>query len=136
MNFKYLILLIISVVFFSCKKDDGDTYSEDCAKCTTYEEEIGFIQHAYDPIKTDSMVYDTVVIVAVLDSGTYCIGDQAFAIDFTNNFSNFVTIGGDTFSPNQNSSPIVFLETIDEELLNLMTQNGSCEFLLETSNNE
>ena len=138
MNFKYFIILIASVSLISCQKENSDIYSKECAKCTTYEEEFSLIQYAYDPINMDFMPYDTVAIIAVLDSGTYCIGDQAFAIDFADNFSNFITIGNDTieFDSNQNSSPTVFLETIDEDLLNLMTQNGSCEFAVETGNNE
>ena len=57
-------------------------------------------------------VYNDTFFVAVLNSGIYCLGDSAF--DYT--------IEGDS------QSLVIF----DQELLDLMTQNGYCEFLVDT----
>lgn len=129
MHLKYFLLIIITCSIFACQKEDDviDNYSEECAQCGEYEEEFALITHE---ILNDSIVYDTLPVIATLDSGIYCIGDLAFEIDLEEIGSfNYITIEEDTISPGET----IFLETIDSLLLNLMTINGSCEFLLETN---
>ena len=126
MRLKYLIIISIVSFIFSCnKKDSEEEYSKDCIDCATSEEEVFMLTYTYN---TDSILVpnDTISIIATLDSGIYCIGDLAFELDFDNNFSSpYVTIGNETFDTDQG-----FLGTIDEELIHLMTHNGSCDFIL------
>ena len=128
MHIKYLIIIAFGVLIFSCQKKDSEKeYSKDCIDCASSEEEIFILTHTYN---SDLILVpdDTISMIATLDSGIYCIGDLAFELDLNNDFSYPITIGNDTFY----SAQILFLETIDEELLNLMTQNSSCELILES----
>ena len=128
MHIKYLIIIIFGFLIFSCQKKDAEKeYSKDCIDCTNSEEEVFILTHTYN---SDSILVpdDTISMLATLDSGIYCIGDLAFELDLNNDFSYPITIGNDTVD----SAQILFLETIDEELLNLMVQNSSCELILES----
>ena len=128
MNIKYLIIIAFGVLICSCQKKDVEKeYSKDCIDCASLEEQFSILSYTYN---SDLILVpnDTISVVANLDSGIYCLGDLAFSLDFNNLTSPYVTIGNDTFYTNQS----IFLETIDEDLLTLMTQNGSCEFLLES----
>ena len=128
MNLKYLILGAVFLFIFSCQKKEPEAeYSKDCIDCESAEQEVSILSYTYN---SDLILVpdDTISIIANLDSGIYCLGDLAFELDFNNLTSPYITIGNDTFYSNQS----IFLETIDEDLLTVMTQNGSCEFVLES----
>ena len=128
MHIKYLIIIAFGFLIFSCQKKDAEKeYSKDCIDCASSEEEIFILTYTYN---SDSILVpdDTISMIATLDSGIYCIGDLAFELDLNNDFAYPITIGNDTFY----SDSIFFIETIDEELLNLMVQNSSCELILES----
>tara|TARA_Y100000766_G_C18671338_1_gene490150 strand:+ start:272 stop:661 length:390 start_codon:yes stop_codon:yes gene_type:complete len=128
MDLKYIIVGAMFLFIFSCQKKEPEAeYSEDCIDCATAEEEISILTYTYN---SDLILVpdDTISIIASLDSGIYCIGDLAFELDFNNFSSPYITLGNDTFYSNQS----IFLETIDEDLLTVMTENGSCEFVLES----
>ena len=72
-------------------------YSTECAQCVDYQ---------YQQIISD-LNYVTVV----LESGTYCIGDDFLELENSNQF----------------------LTVLDDSLLNIMTLNGYCEYLEDTS---
>ena len=55
------------------------------------------VRYFTDPISLDWVPYDTVPIIATLDSGIYCIGDPAFQINIDVT-AGFITVGTDTFS--------------------------------------
>ena len=120
MNFNYIIL-VLALFLFSCQNEEDNLPVENCAECSEYEENLMAIRYFTDPISLDWIPYDTVPIIATLDSGIYCIGDPAFQVDV--DAVGLITVGNDTLSPNG------FLDIVDEDLLELMTQNASCEFL-------
>ena len=114
-----------------CETEEETLYSQDCVECAEYEENLFAVRHVLDIKTMDIIPYDTVPIVVTLDTGLYCIGDLAFEINLDiSDYNGYITIGPDTLYPTEN----VFLEMIDENLLNLMTQNGSCAFLEIESN--
>jgi len=112
----------------SCETEEETLYSKDCAECAEYEENLFAVRYVLDIKTMDIIPYDTVPIVVTLETGLYCIGDSAFEVTSTETIG-YITIGPDTLYPDER-----FLETIDENLLNLMTQNGSCMFLELESN--
>ncbi|MBF25855.1 MAG: hypothetical protein CMP49_05000 [Flavobacteriales bacterium] len=82
--------------------------------CTKQEESIIYSTECIDCIQYEYQhAYNDTFFTAVLDSATYCIGDSVFNYTFAN-----ITD---------------YLQVLDEELLNYMTDNGYCNFIIDTT---
>jgi len=85
------------------------------SSCKEEEELVIFSTECADCIQYEyQQAYNDTFFSAVLDSATYCLGDSVFT------YTDLV------------SGSVQFLEILDEELLNLMTDNGYCTFLVDT----
>ena len=83
--------------------------------CREEEEIIIFSTECANCIQYEyQQAYNDTFFLAVLDSAAYCLGDSVFT------YTDPV------------SGSIQFLEILDEELLNWITNNGYCTFLVDT----
>ena len=81
--------------------------------CTKEEESIIYSTECADCIQYEYQhAYNDTFFIAILDSATYCLGDSVFNYTFGN-----IT---------------EFLEVLDQELLDYMTDNGYCNLIEDT----